>query len=231
MDKIDILIDALIEYLCKPTPFPLTEVISILSALLSLGGVIFVAVYSVRKTSKQQIAKARIEWIQDVRQATAEFILACYEALHIENDVERKQKLSNLHEKRFLLTLYFGPENKNVEVDLLCENSNDGKHKKLIELIEAIEKYHVDERQTAIMRVENAKESALNVLLNEEFGHEFDKTSEEEYRDCLKELEQDVAQTPIKIEKINEQFNRIEQLTTSMRIYLKLEWNRAKRGK
>lgn len=70
------------------------------------------------------VAKSRIEWIQEVRKKSAEFIASCYDLLEFlelqknedsesnnENSEEKKARLKNEVQKNgTLLTLYFGPD-------------------------------------------------------------------------------------------------------------------------
>ncbi|HDR4482476.1 hypothetical protein [Bacillus cereus] len=75
------------------------------------------------------VSKSRIEWIQEVRKKSADFIAACYDTFEfleshaddIDLDVENKKEISRLknevQKNGTLLILYFGPDsNKNNDL-------------------------------------------------------------------------------------------------------------------
>lgn len=62
-------------------------------------------------------AKARIEWIQKVRETTAELITAYYSVLNTMNSTEEiHSKYIIAREKSELLILFFGPEKRAIMV-------------------------------------------------------------------------------------------------------------------
>ncbi len=112
----------------------IAALIALVAAIISL-----INVYQTnRNNSKNMIAKSRIEWIQEVRKQSVEFISACYllfkyietlkgEGIFLEvdhdkrinslnSDPELTKLRKNVKEKGTLLTLYFGPDSsKNNE--------------------------------------------------------------------------------------------------------------------
>ena len=73
-------------------------------------------------------AKARIEWIQEVRKATSSFITACYCLVRMEENLEKeankdemKKIFSNIQETGLLLILYFGPDKSGENEEITKE--------------------------------------------------------------------------------------------------------------
>ena len=73
-------------------------------------------------------AKARIEWIQEVRKATSSFITACYCLVRMEESLEKeankyemKKIFSNIQETGLLLILYFGPDKSGENEEITKE--------------------------------------------------------------------------------------------------------------
>lgn len=60
-------------------------------------------------------ANARINWIQNVREATAEFISACYEYVEASENKLQKESWLKVGEKKALYVLYFGPDDNGVK--------------------------------------------------------------------------------------------------------------------
>lgn len=56
--------------------------------------------------------KARVDWIQNVRRVTAEFVTAIYKYVHSNpcDECELHRNLEIVQEKKYLLILYFGPD-------------------------------------------------------------------------------------------------------------------------
>lgn len=123
MNKITELIDTLVKYLntslhqYSQVSFPITEVIALAAAILSLGGLIFTTLYSIRQNTKAQNANARIEWIQKVRNVTAELISTYYSALNEDDSGEMTKIMISAREKIELLILYFGPKTKKFRLN------------------------------------------------------------------------------------------------------------------
>ena len=201
-----------------------TRVIASIAAIASVVSVCFH-----RKTSRENreaedarakaaidanlTAKARIDWIQNVRQATTELISESYSFLEISghNDAEdceipaikAKKDLHRLivQEKKVLFTLYFGPDGGDSSVSLLNTNSNKGKNDALILFIDGL----ID-----VMNICDTNNSMI--------------------------LEAEDEDTKIKLserwlEARNSAYQKLGHLSNIMRIYLKLEWSQAKEGK
>lgn len=113
--------------------------ITAIVALFGLG----ISIYNVYKTNNSNfkgniVAKSRIEWIQEVRKNSAEFIALCYDLSKLldsqefkEGDLETKKEIARLmyevEKSGTLLTLYFGPdssENNDVIIVIIKELVN-----------------------------------------------------------------------------------------------------------
>lgn len=189
---------------------------------------------------------ARVEWIQNVRRITAEFIVACYKYIQSNKNDEYEQirNFESIQEKKYLLLLYFGPddfvENEKKAKDICDKTTNKAKNEMIIDLInklvEQLRAYFMNEAKykqyhediIKCVACENA-ESGKVILCEkgtctddvENFTENdckiFQKEQESKEKDC-KECRQAV-------------FNNINLLTEAMRIYLKVEWNCTKNRK
>ena len=255
MENIHKLIEATIRYLeaqttniGTPDPFPSTESIAIGAALLSLFGLVFTTIYTVRKNTKLQNANARIEWIQKVRNVTAELIVTYYSALN-EDDLSELQK--DIIKARGLLEqliLYFGPERKIIKANsnLFETKLNKGKNDQIVTfLIELSNDFVIYNTNLQRGIITNA-EARLNRTLTELQGNILGTTSQEivevdgqpetntEYA-IAPEAERNFEQANSELDKIRT-FNdsldkKLNELRNIMRIYLKSEWTKAKKGK
>ena len=114
MDNISNLIEALTQFLnnqnelAQNNPLITAETIAIFAALLSFGGLL----YTVWKNSKLQNANARVEWIQNVRNVTAEIISSYASALNEDDPHEVQKIVVEVREKIERLILFFGHETK-----------------------------------------------------------------------------------------------------------------------
>ena len=142
MEKMSELIEALTQYinnqnaLTQQSHFLTTEVIAIIAAILSFGGLMFTTIYTIRQNSKLQNANARVEWIQKVRDVTAEIISTYSSALN-EDDSNKVQKIIiEVREKVERLILFFGHETTSVkEIDILDKKYNDGKNDLIVRFL------------------------------------------------------------------------------------------------
>jgi hypothetical protein len=188
-------------------------------------------------------ANARIRWIQDVRQATVELITACYK--YIESKSSEQQKAWEVvEEKKTLYTLYFGPDDDGSQEilanDLLDKKTNKGKNDQLVlfvdNLYSNLKKYH--KNHSDIKTYEDKDfECASCESYNEECGEKVYSCVRSDYQvlfdddDCKKrQTDIDIA---LKKYKAFEQdiLTSLQKLSEIMRIYGKIEWNRAKEGK
>lgn len=183
---------------------------------------------------------ARVEWIQNVRRITAEFIVACYKYIQSNKNDEHEQSrnFESIQEKKYLLLLYFGPDdfvgNEKKAKDICDKITNKAKNEMIIDLInklvEQLRGYFMNERKyeqyheniIKCVACENAESGKVISCEKgtcaddiENFTENdckiFQKEQERQEKDC-KEYRQDL-------------FDNINLLTEAMRIYLKVEWN------
>ncbi|HRR78395.1 MAG TPA: hypothetical protein P5191_16575 [Ruminococcus sp.] len=174
-------------------------------------------------------AKSRIEWIQRVREATAEFVTACYDSL---NSKKISKNHSVIEEKGYLLKLYFGNDKKDdPPIDILYEDSNKGKNNKIYNkinhLMNCFEKGELDREYQKIF------DDLIEFIA---------KCRGEEIWEVNDRLEYDSIPITDKIENsvqyrnfinkervVNEKIKSdIKEFVDIIRLYLKIEWDRAK---
>lgn len=191
-------------------------------------------------------SKARIEWIQKVRNTSAELIMLYNTFLNLEDRDKMLEVFLSSQEKTELLILFFGPEKQNSKVDIKNMESNDGKNELIVEFLSKLNKdiylYYkelVKEKQENLKKI---KEDRLSKM----YQHIVDCCVEEvELEGGRKEInnepilepeyEKEIDEIEEAIEKCvkitNELYERIVELRNIIRIYLKIEWNKAKVGK
>lgn len=186
---------------------------------------------------------ARIEWIQNVRRVTAEFITACYIFIHSNDcdEAEQNRNLELVHEKKTLLILYFGPDgiekNKMKAQDICDRETNNTKNEMIVVLIDKLfdqlsayflnesnyKKYH--KSLVKCIACENAENGKIFSCQKECYEGEIIYFTE----DNCKALQADNKKIENScVERRNNMFNNINLLTEVMRIYLKIEWNNTK---
>lgn len=141
------------------------DIIAIIVAIISLGGVVFTTVMTTRTTDKinkenielqnkwnqrnidaNLIAQARIQWIQNVRKTTSELLMHYFSMINLGNLENIDQELLNSQEKTELSILYFGNDgthentNGDIREKLLFKENNVGKNDLLVTLIEDLAK-------------------------------------------------------------------------------------------
>lgn len=179
--------------------------------------------------------KARVEWIQNVRRVTAEFVTAIYKYIHSDSydEYELNKALEIVQEKKCLLILNFGPDEANIDklrAQNICDiNTNNAKNELVVELINSVfkqlrsyfpneslrESYHSSVIEC--MKCKNSKQS--------------DCMYSESETDCTK-YKNEQQHEEHKYIKIKEKlFSDVELLIEAMRIYLKLEWEYTKNRK
>lgn len=187
---------------------------------------------------------ARVEWIQNVRRVTAEFITACYKYLQSnENDKdEQNQNLELIQQQKSLLILYFGPDgtvrNKKKAQDICDKDTNNAKNEMIVDLINKLlsqlktyfhikrefDRCHAD--LVECTRCENAKSEKLFLCKKNEDG---DKITEDDCKGFQEKRKNDEKNYK---QQCKDVFANIDLLTEAMRIYLKIEWTCTKnRGK
>lgn len=196
------------------------------------------------------IATARIEWIQKVRDLSAELISLYFMMLN-SNDKDKIQvAFNNSIEKTELMILFFGHEDVEVEQNvsvLLNKVSNTGKNELivdfLIRLSDKFNKYNTNVQHDGFTRLEDAVKRAQQemyknvkvVEVDEYWCEDSDQIlpiTDVELRteDILKcnELSSELKYEKEKIKNLQDD---IILLRNIIRIYLKIEWNKAKSAK
>mgnify|MGYP004524374971 CR=1 FL=1 len=183
---------------------------------------------------------ARVEWIQNVRNLTAEFISSVNNYIISDNNELRKKKFEIMWEKSRLLILYFGPDGvMDDEISIKDKNSNKAKNEKIVQLIEEIcagaETYFlniqsINEYEGKIDKCEKCKNSDQ---IYETCGiFESGKLSIEDQNAKCEDYKMSNLENIIRCNNQNNEFKaKINTLIETMRIYLKIEWNRTKERK
>lgn len=196
-------------------------------------------------------ASARIEWIQNVRNTTSELIRHYFDILNTSDSIKIEQALIDSQQKTELLALYFGPENHKQEVIsddkniLLNTENNDGKNDILVlfitDLAKRFSEYSLDAKKDRFNHlkkaVQNARNEAYQNATEKLIGYSYTDDGDEIPEYDIEWQEEDsanVASAEIALkketEKIKELRNDLIFLRNVMRIYLKIEWNKAKNG-
>lgn len=190
---------------------------------------------------------ARIEWIQNVRRVTADFINACFSYSQTdisppskEEHLEEKAKLMResinfVHKSKNLLILYFGPdkpsEGERLATDIYDQETNAGKNEMIVELIEEI--YAL----ACYYLIQKSKYYSARDELNQcdrcktENGPKCQEPEEGDFYteyDCemkQKTLHDTLSKTDSEMQNFHD---KVSSLSEAMRIYLKIEWNEAK---
>ena len=195
-------------------------------------------------------ASARIEWIQKVRNTTADLLSSYSDILNTTEPQKIDDALVNSQQKTELLVLFFGPEKVQVDQDedrniLLNKENNDGKNDILvyfiIELAQRISEYansakkdRYNKLQEAVRTArDEAYRNAKQVLIGYNYTEDGDEMPEYDY-EWQEEDNMEVAYAERALskekKKINELRNDLFFLRNVIRIYLKIEWNKAKNG-
>lgn len=195
-------------------------------------------------------AKARIAWIQEVRKTTSELVALYFTLLSLEKDTPTLVELENIQKKSELLILYFGPEyeidKKESAKSIKDTKTNRGKNEHVVENIQSIflkcNKFYTDVKNGKVEKLEENISSIRNSMYSEPQYYNttevIDFNGEPTFITEPIPYEEDV-------QKYNEAkndynlfiYNRdqikqdILELRDIIRIYLKIEWDIAKRGK
>ena len=160
-------------------------------------------------------ARARIEWIQDVRKATSRFITACYCVVkwtdnyfskYGENykEEEIQQMFPDIQETGLLLILYFGPD-KSGNNQIIVNKIDD--------LLEKIERISIgDYGKSLFNKIRDIQEAMRDGNMEKLYYCQARR------RELLNEFESFV----------NEITGELHLLNGMIRTYLKTEWDRAK---
>lgn len=247
------LIEALIDYLnnqnalAQQSHLFSTNNIAIFAAILSFCGLIFTTTYTIRQNSKLQNSNARVEWIQKVRDVTAEIISTYSSALN-EDDPNKVQKIIvDVREKVERLILFFGHETIiNKEMDIMDKNTNEGKNDLIIVFLinlsndfsiynENVKRGVLSQAEARLDRVSlKLQDGIVGITYQEEVVVDGENYTNTEY-EFKEEIVNEYDSVKINVDEIKK-FNRdldikLVKLRDIIRIYLKIEWNKAKRGK
>lgn len=203
-------------------------------------------------------ANARIEWIQKVREATSSFYSSCNDLLKASSlakendDIDEKyirELLLNARQTGAILILYFGPEtDAKIKRELDATDSNEGKNDKIVELVEEILKTNEalkNDRMKTKGELEVLDDKKRNLfedipIIKEEIIH-----PEEGYPDYQDILDEESDEYKAWAEVDNKRYEilsnyhertykrgeNLKKLIDSIRLYLKIEWDRAKDNK
>lgn len=259
-------------YITLKDLFTAGDLIAIIVALISLIGVIVSSIMTNKTTKKisksnEQLqdkwnqknidasltSSARIDWIQNVRRTTAELISSYITLLNTYDKEDLVRIIGESRNKSELLILFFGPESKNCNSEiikdrefLLKKEDNDHKNDIIVNFLRQQqiefnqyykdlaerkqEKIKADIEYWSKQRYINAEQGPEITYIDRE-GEEvhvnepiINKEDEKKYQDALSVSQNEYA----KIKKLE---SDLTFLCNIMRIYLKIEWNKAKKGK
>lgn len=231
-----------------------TIIVAFVSPIIALIGVVYTNHTTKKMTQKNidanLIAKARIEWIQNVRNTTAGLISTYYLMLNESDPNESLKLYINAQEKLELLILYFGPEKdkeKPIKTtpNIFDEKTNDGKNDLIVRYLISLSsdfREHYKSIQQNIennlnKKLENASQRMSENITGIEYQEDvkidgqtytnteysYEAEAEKQYNNILYSLHH-----MKKIQSIYEE--KLMNLRTIIRIYLKLEWSKAKKG-
>ncbi len=231
----------------------------VISALLGAVVSIVLAIKNSRdqaKWNKRKIdadlkAKARIDWIQSVREHTAELFAVYYGILMETNKDNLLDKMQEAKKHSDILILYFGDLNrtgKKNDNNILDDHStNTGKNERMVEciseLFERINQYYNDVQNNKLGSLEQSYKAAKSAMYNFPISEEFHGVSVDEDGEEYPifqpifdpELESDAKKAEKQLndyrKSIREIHGLINKLRDHMRLYLKIEWDIAKDGK
>jgi len=232
----------------------ISATVSAISATLVFVGVIM-NIYTQRKIAKQQIdanlkAKARIEWISDVRGLAARFISNFYEIK--KNDTDFEEKFIEIFKDAELLKLYFGAyiDNKpaNIDYDFLFNmKDNQNKNIQIFNFIDAMlgdlneksitqYKYNLKKYNDYKLKFKKYEDEMRKCCTFEidEFGmYEEVPTEEKEayHNHLFGELQDLKKESSLYYQNLRQYDQRITDFEKIISIYLKIEWEIAKDGK
>ena len=197
-------------------------------------------------------AKARIEWIQNVRNTSAELISLYYQLLNSTDKDTLFKTFIDSQAKAELLILFFGPEVQKQNQETLPPTpltrleSNEGKNDSIVEFLSKLTSdfylYYSKASKNEKSILEKIREERFSRMYDNVIGfveHEptFDEDGNEStnrepildpnLEDDVSEIEKKIQEYTMFTKNLND---RLVQLRNVMRIYLKIEWNKAKNG-
>lgn len=182
----------------------------------------------------QVVWTARVEWIQNVRKLSIDFLSAINS--YIETGDRKRQYEELIWEKSRLLILYFGPDEENgTACDLMNKETNNGKNEKIVELIKTIadgapaymmkKQWILNEHNT----VEHCRQCKESDDIYESCEIIVGVPNEDIEDECRRHLNEALLNEQRYLRE-NEEFKKnITEFAEAMRIYLKIEWNRTKK--
>ncbi|MGS6446135.1 hypothetical protein [Enterococcus hirae] len=200
-------------------------------------------------------AKARIEWITEVRKMSANLITSLVDIKNMDNDYEGK--LAEISKEAELLKLYFGSyktdEIKSYDLKILMnDESNDGKNPHIFLYIDNLLQIYgtkgreeIDRQKSIYSRLQKKTKTLFReldkisqdkvVAIDEEGDPYIDQVAIEGHEDEYVYLDNQfsiaVGKENSYRRKIEEYYNRTEEFEKIISVYLKLEWDKAKQGK
>lgn len=253
MDNMSDLIEAIIRFLnsnselAEKSHFFTSEIIAIIAALLSFGGLVFTTIYTIKQNFKLQNSNARVEWIQKVRNVTAEIISAYSAALNEDDPDELQKMIIEVREKIERLILFFGHEaTSKKEIDILDTKTNEGKNSLIVEFLINIADDFIEYNKNVKSGILTQAEARLGNLSSklqsniEGISHQGDvevdgryyTDTEYEFNEKFDKKYSNAQEEVSEIKEFNERLDsNLVKLRNIIRIYLKIEWNKAKKGK
>nr|WP_295683791.1 hypothetical protein [uncultured Lachnoclostridium sp.] len=263
-----ITIDGTLELVSKSTESINTgDIIAIIVAIVSFVGIIITTILTNRTTKKinesnsklqekwnqknidaSLIANARIEWIQKVRNTTAELVALYFEALNVVDKDILLDTVVKAQEKTELLILFFGHEEKGnnlVTIDMCSTEKNDNKNNQIVKFLSSLSKklfrYYESVKTNELDKLKQIRENRLNEMhdhivdyVYEEYTDEYGCPNttqvpimDEDYENSLDKIDSEIDNLVQVSTDIN---NDIIYLRDVIRTYLKIEWNKAKTG-
>lgn len=249
--------DTIFEWLSELKP---ENIIVILTSIASLIVSIVVEIITSKRAKKLEkmridadlVAKARIEWIQNVRETASQFIASCYMVLNLTDAEQILSKVEEIKGKTSLLCLYFGPDisgenNDNIKIDLMNQENNIGKNEEIVkyitDLFDKIYNYYFDTKVGKLQFLSERVHSTLEDVRNNPIGQEYlgiisdsEGYEEDVYRpindpELVAKAENARKELSDYVAKKDTIYKNIDTLRDYIRIYLKIEWNKAKEGK
>lgn len=224
---------------------------AVVSIVLSIKNSIEQKKWNKIKLDADLKARARIEWIQNVREHTAELLAIYYGILNETDKNKIFEKVQEAKKHSDILILYFGDSKKtNLKFDkATLEKSSDNKNKNSMmvfcvsSLFERINQYYKDVVYNKLGLLQESYKRARDMMYDFPIGEEFrgyyvNEDGEEipAFEPILdSDLENETRKAEIQLANYRKSIAEINILINDlrdyMRLYLKIEWDIAKTGK
>lgn len=193
-------------------------------------------------------SKAIIDWIQNVRKVTSEYIAEFVQIID-----EKKEITASLKFKKEILILYFGPDSNFLDIEpseaiyildnqiiispkieavLLYKDSNEGKNEYIVQYIKVLTDFYSQPNYINGRKIYDLGEEIRDITNKSDFEVNTDENGEK-YKHITPNEEQleEIKDLSDQIDEINNSFKvDFSRFNDIMRLYLKIEWVRAKRG-